>query len=98
MNMHTLVRHTDIQNWVSARKGQPAISTVRDRTGSMKPRLSLSFSRSHAAPTEMPSQDDGMSPVSWSAWLAELDRQNLALRVSGEKVPSYEFVERRELN
>jgi hypothetical protein len=39
-----------------------------------------------------------MSPVSWTAWLAELDRQNLALRVTGEKQPSYEFIERRELN
>lgn len=98
MNTHTLVRHTDIQNWVSARKGHPAISSVRDRTGSMKPRLTLNFSRDHAKPTEIPSQDDGMSPVSWSAWLAELDRQNLALRVSGENQPRYEFVERRELN
>ena len=98
MNTHTLVRHTDIQNWVSARRGQPAISRVRDRSGSMKSKLTLSFALDQSNPTETPSQDDGMSPVSWNAWLAELDRQNLALRVSGEKRPSYEFVERRELN
>jgi hypothetical protein len=98
MNTHTLVRHSDIQNWVSARKGQPAISRVPDRTGTMKSKLTLSFARDHARPTETPSQDDGMSPVSWKAWLAELDRQKLALRVSGEKQPSYEFIERRELN
>lgn len=98
MNTHTLIRHADIQNWVSARKGQPAISRVRDRMGIMKAKLTLSFALEHPSPTETPSQDDGMSPVSWTAWLAELDRQNLALRVTGEKLPKYEFVERRDLN
>jgi hypothetical protein len=83
---------------VSARRGQPAISRIRDRMGTMKSKLTLSFARAQSKPTEMPTLDDGMSPVSWSAWLAELDRQNLALRVSGEKQPSYEFIERRELN
>lgn len=98
MNTHTLVRHTEIQKWVSARRGQPAISRIRDKMGMMRSKLTLSFALDQTAPTETPSQDDGMSPVSWNAWLAELDRQNLALRVSGEKLPSYEFVERRELN
>jgi hypothetical protein len=98
MNTHTLIRHADIQNWVSARKGQPAISRVPDRTGLMRSKLTLSFARQQATLNETPSQDDGMSPVSWTAWLAELDRQNLALRVTGEKQPKYEFVERRELN
>lgn len=98
MNTHTLVRHTDIQKWVSARKGMPAISRVPDKMGMMKAKLALSFGLEHAKPTETPSQDDGMTPVSWTAWLAELDRQNLALRVTGEKPPSYEFIERRELN
>lgn len=98
MNTHTLVRHADIQKWVSSRKGQPAISRVRDRMGAMKSKLTLSFALEHGAPTETPSQDDGMSPVSWTAWLAELDRQNLALRVIGDRPPSYEFIERRELN
>lgn len=98
MHTHTLVRHADIQNWVSARMGHPAISRVPDRTGEMKSRLMLNFTLRRRSPTEAPSQDDGMSPVSWTAWLAELDRQNLALRVTGENQPSYEFIERRELN
>ena len=98
MNTHTLVRHTDIQKWVSARKGQPAISRIRDRMGMMQSKLTLSFELDQTNPTETPSQDDGMSPVSWSAWLAELDRQNLALRVSAEKQPTYEFIERNQLN
>lgn len=98
MNTHTLVHHRDIQAWVSARRGHPGISRVPDNMGTMRSRLTLSFELDQRAPTRTPSQDDGMSPVSWTAWLAELDRQNLALRVSGEKQPSYEFVERRDLH
>jgi hypothetical protein len=33
--------------------------------------------------------------VSWTAWLAELDRQQLALRVVDE---DFEFVDRKDLN
>lgn len=98
MNTHTLVTHADIQKWVSSRRGLPAIRRVLDATGNVKSKLTLSFGRAHAIFTEAPSLDDGLSPVSWAAWLAELDRQNLALRVTGETQPSYEFVERRELN
>ena len=98
MNTHTLVHHSDIQHWVSARRGQPAIRRIPDRTGTIRSRLALSFALHNAPPTQTPTQDDGMSPVSWSAWLAELDRQNLALRVSGETQPTFEFVERRGLN
>lgn len=95
MNTHTLVAHRDIQNWVTARQGRPAISRIADPTGRMRARLALNFARPQA-PTETPSQDDGMSPCSWTAWLAELDRQNLALRVSDKT--AFEFVERRQLN
>jgi hypothetical protein len=95
--MQTLVRHQDIQKWVSSRKGLPAIAPGRDDVGAMKPRLSLSF-RHKRAPNDMPSIDDGLSPVAWSAWLAELDRQHLALRVSDRDDPEFEFVDRRELN
>ncbi len=98
MNTQTLIRHADIQHWVSSRRGAPAISRIRDRTGMMKAKLTLSFARARAVPTETPTQDDGMSPVSWTAWLAELDRQHLALRVTGENEANYEFIERRELN
>jgi len=95
MNTHTLVEHRDIQNWVTARKGQPALRSVPDPTGRMRARLALNFARPQA-PTETPSQDDGISPCSWTAWLAELDRQHLALRVGDQMV--FEFVERRERN
>jgi hypothetical protein len=94
---HTLTRHKDIQNWVSGRKGLPAIRRVPDRFGVMRPRLALNFTPRTTVPTAPPSLDDGMSPVSWTAWLAELDRQHLALRVSQDQ-EDFEFIERKELN
>ncbi len=98
MNAHTLVGHSDIQNWVTSRRGQPAIARAPDRGGTIGARLMLNFRHHTAAPKEIPTQDDGMSPVSWAAWLAELDRQNLALKVFDKQQPAYEFVPRVELN
>ena len=96
MQTHTLVGHSDIQNWVMTRKGQPAISRVPDKSGDVRARLALNFHHAEAA-VETPSQDDGMSPCSWTAWLAELDRQNLALKVSDRSL-AVEFVARTAMN
>lgn len=93
-DMHTLVRHQDIQNWVNARRGMPAIHRNAG-DGSEHPRLALRFASMARRPAAMPGIDDGVSPVSWKAWLAELDRQNLALRVSAQS-PDFEFVERQD--
>lgn len=93
---HTLIRHKDIQNWVTTHRGMPALVRERDSLGSVKARLALSFQRSRLMPTETPSQDDGVSPCSWSAWLAELDRQHLALKIKDEKRLEFEFITRRE--
>ena len=89
----TLIHHTDIQNWVTARRGMPAFSRV---AGQARARLALTFSGEHPCPAATPALDNGMSPVSWTAWLAELDRQRLALKVSTQKDPDFEFVERDE--
>ncbi len=97
MHTHTLTRHRDIQDWVVARKGQPAIRRVLDPFGQPNASLDLAFGHDHAPP-ERPSVDSGMSPCSWSAWLAELDRQRLALKVADGKVPVYEFVPRGRQN
>jgi hypothetical protein len=97
-NMHTLTEHRDIRNWVANRKGMPALRRIPNRLGEMRPRLALNFPHHHAAPRSTPTQDDGISPVSWSAWLAELDRQKLALKVIDEKQPAFEFIARNELN
>jgi hypothetical protein len=92
MNTQTLIGHRDIQKWVEARKGQPAIRRQLDGSGSVRSQLAIRF-RKAEAPVTTPSLDDGMSPCSWTAWLAELDRQNLALQVS-ERDSAVEFVDR----
>ena len=97
MQTHTLVRHSDIQNWVSARNGQPAIRHVMDGLGQTNPSLDLAFGHEKAL-ADAPSVDSGKSPCSWTAWLAELDRQRLALKVADGKAPVYEFVPRGRQN
>lgn len=93
MHTQTLVTHSDIQKWVEARRGQPAIRQLIDSLGQQHASLDLSFGHEQA-PHEAPTVDQGISPCSWAAWLAELDRQNLALRVEDSKAPSFEFVSR----
>lgn len=73
---HLLTRHRDIQDWVNDRSGRPAIAHVRDRFGGLHSQLKLRFIRAEDGADEAE-----MSPCSWTAWLAELDRQQLALRV-----------------
>ena len=98
MTTHTLTRHIDIQNWAAGRNGLPAIHRVPDKFGTVRARLALNFAgHRQPAPVTTPTQDDGISPVSWAAWLAELDRQHLALRVSQDD-EDYEFIERKDLN
>jgi hypothetical protein len=94
---HTLLRHRDIQAWVAERRGLPAVASGHNRFGELHARLALKFDRP-ARPEGMPAVDQELSPVSWSAWLAELDRQQLALRVSEDGDTEYEFVERKALN
>lgn len=94
-HIHTLTRHRDIQNWVTDRKGIPAIARVRNRFGEERAQLKLSFERKRKERLE--SQDDGMSPCSWTAWFAELDRQQLALKVD-LAADGFELVQRREAN
>lgn len=74
---HMLTRHRDIQNWVHDRKGSPAIARVRNKFGEVRAQLKLRFAEKHAEGRD----DVGMSPCSWNAWLAELDRQQLALKI-----------------
>ncbi|WP_332687916.1 hypothetical protein [Devosia sp.] len=95
--IHMLTRHRDIQNWVTDRHGIPAIARIRNRFGEEHAQLKLSFQRRIKAGEGMASQDDGMSPCSWTAWLAELDRQQLALKVD-LAANDFALVERREAN
>lgn len=98
MTKSTLTRHRDIQNWVAEHCGLPAICRMPNQYGQLRLKLALKFSKPRTASTLPFTQDDGMSPVSWSAWLAELDRQHLALKVVDETQPAVEFVERKDLN
>lgn len=91
----TLTRHRDIQNWVTDRRGIPAIARIRNNFGEQRLQLRLSFQRMQAAKLDPTSQDDGMSPCSWTAWLAELDRQQLALKIDNTGADNFELVERR---
>ena len=93
---HTLRRHQDIQNWVSAHRGMPAISRVPTRSGELRAQLRLKFAGSSITPSLTQSMDDGLSPVSWSAWFAEIDRQNLVLQVNDQT--DFEFVPRQSLH
>jgi hypothetical protein len=97
IHAHTLTRHRDIQAWVNDRHGMPAMVRTPNDFGEWRARLALKFDRPRR-PDGMPSTDQGASPVSWSAWLAELDRQQLALRVSEDGETEYELIERKSLN
>jgi hypothetical protein len=93
----TLTRHRDIQNWVNRNRGTPAIRRVPNLLGRVEPRLALKFG-ARPAPADQSTVDDGLSPCSWTAWLAELDRRQLALRIVDRQEPAFEFVERGDLN
>ena len=94
---HTLTRHRDIQAWVADRRGVPAMVRAPNSFGEMRARLALKFD--HPGRSDgMPTVDQGASPVSWAAWLAELDRQQLVLRVSDADETGYELIERKSLN
>ena len=94
---HTFTRPRDIQNWVSDHRGLPAMVRAPDKFGEMRAKLALRFEQM-GKPKGMPAVDQGASPVSWAAWLAELDRQQLALRVSDESETDYELIERKGRN
>ncbi len=94
---HTLTRHADIQQWVASRRGTPAVARNPTRYGHVRAKLTLKFDPA-GKPRGMPTLDEGVAPVSWSAWLAELDRQHLALRVADGDHASFELVARKDLN
>ena len=95
----TLTRHRDIRKWVDRNQGTPAIKREPNLFGRIEARLALKFGHHRPSPAlQQPTVDDGLSPVSWTAWLAELDRRQLALRITDRRQPAFEFVERGELN
>lgn len=92
----TLTGHRAIQNWVTDRHGIPAIARVRNRFGEERAQLKLRFANA-AKSAPMGSEAGELSPCSWTAWLAELDRQHLALRVDPD-ADAFELVARNSSN
>jgi hypothetical protein len=80
---------------VTDRHGIPAIARVRNRFGETQSQLKLKFRQARVETPNLDIADDGMSPVSWTAWLAELDRQQLALQIDGANADDFALVERR---
>lgn len=77
MRGQLLTTYSDIQAWVADQNGCPAIARVRDHSGGETAQLRLKFMRFG----DEEALDGGASPCSWSAWFAELDRQQLALKI-----------------
>lgn len=96
MQDKTLTGHRDIRSWAEARHAQPALALAHGRNGELRRRLALRFAISTKAPAIPAAESEGMTPCSWTAWLAELDRQNLALRVRDVDNDAVEFVTRGE--
>lgn len=88
-----LTGHRDIRNWAEARSARPALALNLSRSGELRRKLALRFAERLQSPPIAP-ESEGMTPCSWTAWLAELDRQNLALRVRDTDQVEVEFVTR----
>ena len=91
----------DIRQWAAARGGNPMLMDTPDGTDS-RTLLQLTFGQ-HAINTEGnegPDRIGGFQLVSWEDWLAALEDNNLALRVSddpsGGNEAEFEFVPKDE--
>jgi hypothetical protein len=94
MHDRTLTGHHDIRRWAEARRAQPALALGHGRNGELRRRLALRFSVAAPSPVDPSPESEGLAPCSWTAWLAELDRQNLALKVRDIDTDVLEFVAR----
>ncbi len=94
-----LHRHEDIRDWAIARGGAPMLESIPDGSHDQV-LLQLTFGQHalNADTNEGPDPISGYELVGWDEWLAELERQKLALKVN-DVVPGaldhgYEFVPR----
>lgn len=94
-----LTNAADIRQWVEARAGNPVMLDTPDGTRS-RTLLQLTFGQHllNSDENEGPDRPGGYELASWDDWLAELDRQGLALKVSddpsGGNEHEYTFVNR----
>lgn len=94
-----LTKAEDIRQWVEARGGYPILLEMPDGTGS-RTLLQLTFGQHllNADENEGPDRPSGYELVSWADWMAELEAQGLALKVSddpsGGNEQEYQLVSR----
>jgi len=74
-------RHSDIRRWVGAHAGRPRLRLGLDAQGHPARMLQITFDGRPAK-----------SAHDWEEWLAELDRQNLALKILDEAGVGNDFV------
>jgi hypothetical protein len=94
-----LSKAEDIRQWAEARGGNPLLmeSQVGTRTRTV---LQIAFGQDALNTGESQGQDrpGGFELVGWDEWIAALERENLALRVSddpaGGREAEYDFVPR----
>lgn len=83
--MKVLSKHADIRQWAIARAGNPA---MEDRpTGLVgNPVLRIVFDQYllNSGESQYNDRPGGLDLVSWEEWLAELEKQGLALQVEDE--------------
>jgi hypothetical protein len=96
----TLTKPADIRQWVEARAGAPMTMDMPDGSGETRTLLNITFGQHalNADENEGPDRLGGFELVAWDDWLAELDRQGLAIRVRDEAPGTldndFEFVAR----
>jgi hypothetical protein len=96
-----LTDRAEIRQWAGARNGSPMLMDVPSGTGS-RTLLQLTFGQ-HALNAQNNEGPDrvggGYQLVTWDDWLAELERQQLALKVNddqpGRLDNDFEFVSRK---
>lgn len=96
----TLTKPDEIRRWVEARAGAPMSMDMPDGTGDTRTLLNITFGQHalNADENEGPDRIGGFDLIGWEDWLAELDKQGLAIRVRdeapGQLDNDFEFVAR----
>ena len=96
----TLTKSVDIRRWVEARAGAPMSMDMPTGTGDTRTLLNITFGQHalNADENEGPDRISGFALIGWEEWIAEFDRQRLAMRVRdeapGQLDNDFEFVAR----